>query len=142
MFLPVRIDGRLLVDGMLAHAVPTIPLRQMGASRVLAVHLKANWTNGEGPRHLFDVIGQCFAIAQQMNCSVWRQAADLVIEPNVNGYKYDDFEHSVALVRAGELVTRAAIPEIKKWLEPQPATSHSKKRAHPQVAHPAVVPAD
>ncbi len=67
MFLPVRFKGRLLVDGMLAHAVPTVPLRMMGAERVLAVHLKGHWTNGEGPRHLFDVIGQCFAIAQQMN---------------------------------------------------------------------------
>ncbi|GAC1513654.1 MAG: hypothetical protein NVS1B11_26640 [Terriglobales bacterium] len=142
MFLPVRINGRLLVDGMLAHAVPTIPLRQMGASRVLAVQLKGSWTNGEGPRHLFDVIGQCFSIAQQMNCNVWRQAADLVIEPDVNGYRYDDFEHSATLIRAGELVTRADIPEIRKWLERQPATAHSNKRPHPQVARPATVPAD
>jgi len=36
MFLPVKIDGRLLIDGMLAHAVPSVPLREMGASRVLA----------------------------------------------------------------------------------------------------------
>jgi hypothetical protein len=37
-----------------------------------------------------------------------------MIEPDVNGFKYDDFEHSADLVRAGGLVTRAAIPEIKK----------------------------
>jgi len=37
--LPVNIRGRWLVDGMLAHAVPTRPLVEMGASRVLAVHL-------------------------------------------------------------------------------------------------------
>src|SRR5437868_14557689 len=66
MFSPVRINGRWLVDGMLAHPVPTVPLREMGAQRVLAVHLKGTWTNsGAGPRHLFDVIGQCFAIAQE-----------------------------------------------------------------------------
>jgi NTE family protein len=143
MFLPVRIQGRLLVDGMLAHAVPTTPLRQMGAKRVLAVHLKGTWTNGEGPRHLFDVIGQCFAIAQQMNCSLWRQAADLVIEPNVTGYKYDDFEHSRDLIQAGEMVTRAAIPEIEKWLQPAPALEQQVKR-HPRahVVRSAAVPAD
>jgi len=117
MFLPVKIRGRLLIDGMLSHTVPTQPLRQMGAERVLAVHLKGKWTNGEGPRHLFDVIGQCFAIAQEMNSSQWKQAADLVIEPDVNGYKYDAFEHSAELVRAGEIVTRAALPEIRKWLQ-------------------------
>lgn len=123
MFLPVKIRGRLLIDGMLAHTVPTRPLRQMGADRVLAVHLKGKWTNGEGPRHLFDVVGQCFAIAQDMNSSQWKPAADLVIEPDVNGYKYDAFEHSAEFVRAGELVTRAALPEIRKWLQAEPVCS-------------------
>jgi hypothetical protein len=90
----------------------------MGAQRVLAVHLRGTWTNGDtGPRHLFDVIGQCFAIAQEMNCGVWKAAADLVIDPDVNGYKYDDFERSAGLIRAGETATRAALPEIRKWLQ-------------------------
>ena len=46
------------------------------------------------------MIGQCFAIAQEMNCGVWKAAADLVIDPDVNGYKYDDFERSSDLIRA------------------------------------------
>jgi len=130
MFLPVKIRGRLLIDGMLSHAVPTRPLRQMGADKVLAVHLKGSWTNTDGPRHLFDVIGQCFAIAQAMNCSVWNQAADLVIEPDVNGFRYDAFEHSAELVKAGEIVTRAAIPEIRAWLDPQRSAKTKKAQIH------------
>jgi NTE family protein len=141
MFLPVKIDGRLLVDGMLAHAVPSVPLREMGADRVLAVHLKGNWANGEaGPRHLFDVIGQCFSIAQDMTCGVWKQAADLVIQPDVNRYKYDAFEHTAALVEAGEVVTRAAIPAIKKWLQIEAAEKAKLHSAN--VVQPAAVPAD
>ena len=140
MFLPVKIRGRQLIDGMLSYTVPTAPLRQMGADRVLAVHLKGRWTTGEGPRHLFDVIGQCFSIAQEMNCHVWKQAADLVIEPDVNGFKYDAFEHSAALVRAGEEVTRAAIPEIRKWLQAEPA--RATRSLNPAVVNPATMPAD
>ncbi len=118
MFLPVTIRGRMLIDGMLAHAVPTRPLRQMGSKHVLAVQLKGTWTQADsGPRHLFDVIGQCFAIAQEMNSGYWKQAADLVIEPDVTGHKYDDFEHASDLIRAGELATRAALPNIRKWLQ-------------------------
>src|SRR6476469_7816560 len=83
MFLPVKIRGRLLVDGMLAYAVPTSPLVEMGAKHVMAVHLKGRWTNGNAPRHLFDVIGPCFAIAQDMCSSHWKEAADLVVEPDV-----------------------------------------------------------
>jgi NTE family protein len=140
MFLPVKIRGRLLVDGMLAHAVPTVPLREMGAERVLAVYLKGHWANEDGPRHLFDVIGQCFSIAQEMNCGVWKQAADLVVQPDVNGYKYDAFEFSSELVRAGEVVTRAALPEIRKWLSQAPQAKAKVSTA--AITQPAPVSAD
>jgi len=140
MFQPVKIRGRFLIDGMLSHTVPTQPLRQMGAERVLAVHLKGKWTNNDGPRHLFDVIGQCFAIAQEMNSSQWKQAADLVIEPDVNGFKYDAFEHSAELVRAGEIVTRAALPEIRKWLQAEPVRVARMRKS--SAVNPAAVPAD
>jgi NTE family protein len=137
MFLPVEIRGRQLIDGMLAHAVPAIPLREMGAERVLSVHLKGKWTNGDGPRHVFEVIGQCFAIAQELNSSVWKQASDLVIEPDVTAFKYDDFEHSADLVRAGEAATRAALPEIRKWLQ-----AEVPSRPNVRVVQTAAVPAD
>jgi hypothetical protein len=63
-----------------------------------------------------------------MNCSVWKQAADMVIEPDVNGYKYDDFEHAAHLVKSGELAMRAAIPEIRNWLQPEPAVPQRQPR--------------
>lgn len=127
VFLPVKVNGRLLVDGMLAHSLPTKPARDMGADRVLAVSLRSHWKTNEGPRHIFDVIGQCFSIAQDINCASARGCADLVIEPDVTGYRYDDFEHSAALVAIGEAAAHAALPEIRKWLEPAPqkAAAHS-----------------
>src|ERR1700731_936455 len=86
MFLPVNIRGRWLVDGMLSHPVPTVPLREMGADRVIAVHLRGQWSKNGAPRHLFDVIGQSFAIAQDKMSHLWRGDADLVIEPDVAGF--------------------------------------------------------
>ncbi len=117
MFQPIQINGRLLVDGMLSHAVPTRPLRQMGAMPVVAVHLKGRWAGGEKPRHLFDVIGQCFAIAQEMNSRRWKQAADLIIRPDVSEFKYDAFEYSADLIRAGAQAACDAVPEIRRLLK-------------------------
>lgn len=116
MFLPVNIDGRWFVDGMLAYAVPTRPVRQMGVERVIAVHLKGTWSKSKAPRHVFDVIGQCFAIAQDMNSSLWRTSADLVVEPDVNGFEYDAFANNSDLISAGETAMRAAMPAVKRWL--------------------------
>src|SRR5450755_1094956 len=117
MFLPVEIRGRYLVDGMLSHPVPTRPLRQMGAERVLAVQLKGQWSKTIAPRHLFDVIGQSFAIAQEMTSAVWRSAADIVIEPDVAGFDYDDFKRAGELIRVGEVAMRTALPQVRRWLE-------------------------
>jgi len=69
-----------------------------------------------------------------MNCGVWKAAADLVIDPDVNGFKYDDFERSAELIRSGEAATRAALPEIRKWLhQPEPA----RKPQSPRLNQPA-----
>ncbi len=117
MFLPVEMGGRYLVDGLLSHPVPTRPLREMGADKVIAVHLKGTWSNGGAPRHLFDVIGQSFAIAQDAMSSLWRNAADIVVEPEVSGFAYDDFKRATDLIKVGEAAMRKALPEVKKWLE-------------------------
>jgi len=117
MFLPVEIRGSWLVDGMLSYPVPTVALREMGAERVLGVHLKGQWSKTRAPRHYFDVIGQSFAIAQDVISPVWRGAADIVIEPDVAGFDYDDFKRAGELIRVGELAMRRALPQVRKWLE-------------------------
>ena len=136
MFLPVEIRGRYLIDGMLSHPVPTRPVREMGADRVLAVHLKGTWAADGAPRHLFDVIGQSFAIAQDAMSTLWRDAADLVIEPDVAGYGYDDFKRAADLIRVGEAAMREALPEVRKWLAvPAEATYPAvERRSEPRTA--------
>jgi len=140
MFLPVEIRGRWLVDGMLSHPVPTSPLHEMGADRVIAVHLRGQWSKDGAPRHLFDVIGQSFAIAQDQMSHLWRGAADVIVEPDVAGFAYDDFKRAGELITSGEIATRKVLPEIRKWLE-TPETSAAAK-AHPAVARPVPMPAD
>lgn len=117
MFQPVNIRGRYLVDGMLSHPVPTRPLREMGADRVIAVHLRGTWAAGGPPKNLFAVIGQSFAIAQDAMGSIWRSAADLVVEPDVAGFAYDDFKRADELIRVGEHAMRQALPEVRRWME-------------------------
>jgi NTE family protein len=145
MFLPVEIRGRYLIDGMLSHPVPTRPLREMGADRVLAVHLKGTWSNGGAPRHLFDVIGQSFAIAQDAMSSLWKESADLVVEPDVAGFGYDDFKRADDLIRSGEVAMRKALPAVRKWMEApaaEPAAANGSTNSDPAVARPAPMPAD
>lgn len=132
MFLPVNVNGKLLVDGMLAYPVPTVPLREMGADRVIGVFLSSQWSNLKGPRHVFDVIGQCFSIAQE-KMNGWESSADLVLLPDVRGFSYDDFAHASELIKAGEAVAREALPKIKSWLE-EPQSIVTAARPAPVVS--------
>lgn len=116
MFLPVNVNGRLLVDGLLAHGVPAGPLREMGAEKILSIFLSANWVKPKGPRHVFDVIGQCFSIAQAKMSGPWKAASDLILEPAIGEFGYDDFGRAKDLIHAGEEVARAALPQIRQWL--------------------------
>jgi NTE family protein len=141
MFLPVEIEGRSYVDGMLAYAVPTTPLRRMGAERVLAVYLSTHWTQRRAPRHLFEIIGQCFSIAQDKMCELWKKDADRVLEPNVNGFSYNDFERAAELVEIGEKAGLAILPELRALLN-APAPTVNIVASVPQIgaasSHPSV----
>lgn len=137
MFQPVRVDGRLMVDGLLAHAVPATPLRDMGAERVISVYLAAHWVKPGGPRHVFDVIGQCFSIAQERMCGPWKAASDVILEPEIGEFAYDDFVRSKDLIRCGEEAARAAMPLIRQWIPAKNTASAANVNPVPAIADPS-----
>jgi|SRR5215469_9136642 len=116
VFTPVKARGQSLVDGALTHPVPTQPLTDMGLDRIIAIHLRTRVGLG-GPRNIFDVIARCYAIAQERGISSWRLSADLVVEPDVRLFRFDDFERTSDLMSAGESAMHAALPEVLRWFE-------------------------
>jgi NTE family protein len=141
MFHPVQIDGRLMVDGLLSHPVPAVPLKQMGAEKVIAVYFSSHWVGNTGPKHFMDVIGQCFSIASSRMCEQWQSSADLVLEPDVSAFAYDAFAHVNELVKVGEEAARAALPQIRDWIT-DPATAEPAAAAELSKSPmgPATVP--
>jgi len=116
MFTPVEINGVLHVDGMLSYEVPTTPLKEMGIDCVLGVHLQSRWSGTNEPGHFFDVIGQCFAIAQTRMSQHWEHDADLLLRPDVGAFAFDDFARADEMIAIGEQSMRAALPELKQKL--------------------------
>src|SRR5712671_3129658 len=115
MFVPVEVNGRILVDGFLAAPVPVDALRKMGADVVIAIFLEA--ANNRKPTSIVDVIGLSFAILQRHADLEWRRTADIIVEPIVKDFLWDDFEKTSELIAAGEAAARAALPKIRAALE-------------------------
>lgn len=110
LFVPIQYDGRTLVDGFLTSPVPVEGALLLGAEAVIAVFLESGGI--ENPRTAVDIISRSFNIIQGHSEIAWRQQADVVIEPDVTSFAWDDFSKTPELVAAGEEAAKKAIPEI------------------------------
>lgn len=119
LFTPVAYQGRLLVDGAIAASVPVEPLREARVGLVIGVHLKMSGGPAHVPTNLFQVIGQSFQIAQSRTTATWRDHCDVVIEPEVNGFEWDDFKQVDELVAAGERATLRVLPQLHALVKSQ-----------------------
>ncbi|MBI4465982.1 MAG: patatin-like phospholipase family protein [Acidobacteria bacterium] len=128
LFLPIAYDGSLLVDGGLVSEVPAAVAKKLGADIVIGVALQ-NLSLSEEPKSVVDVLGRSFSIAQQAAEPIWRQHADLVVEPTVSQFNWDDFGRADELMAAGADAMRAALPRLRGLLQPAPAPAEARRAA-------------
>lgn len=114
LFVPIQFEDRTLVDGFLTAPVPVEGTLLLGADIVIAVFLEAG--SLEHPRTAADVISRSFTIIQRHADLAWRQQADVIIEPDVKPFVWDDFTRTNELVAVGEAAAQAAIPQIREVL--------------------------
>lgn len=114
LFVPIQYDGRTLVDGFLTAPVPIEGTLLLGANLVIAVYLEAG--NVEQPRTFTDVLSRAFNILQRHSDLAWRTQADIIIEPDVKSFVWDDFTKTREMVAAGEAAALAALPQIRAAL--------------------------
>jgi NTE family protein len=127
LFVPIQFEGRTLVDGFLTSPVPVEGALLLGADIVIAVYLEAG--NLEQPRTFTDVLSRSFTIIQRHADLAWRQQADVIIEPDVKPFVWDDFTRTPDLVVAGEAAALAALPEIRAALSGQKRDPTTEKVA-------------
>lgn len=114
LFVPIQHEGRTLVDGFLTAPVPVEGALLLGAEIVIAVYLEAG--NIEQPRTFTDVLSRSFTIIQRHADIAWRQQADVIIEPDVTSFVWDDFTKASDMIAAGEQAAVAALPQIRAAL--------------------------
>jgi NTE family protein len=110
LFVPIQYEGRTLVDGFLTSPVPVEGALLQGADFVIAVYLEAGGISN--PRTAVDIISRSFNIIQKHTDVSWRQQADVVIEPDVSNFAWDDFTKTPELIAAGEAAAAKVVPEI------------------------------
>ena len=115
IFNPVRIDGKLLVDGGIKNSVPVGIARALGADYVVAVDV--GFCVKEGPiKNIFQIILQAFQITGEELNKHQSLGADLVIKVDLGNIDQVAFDKSRETVQKGIEAAEAAIPQLKKDL--------------------------
>ena len=132
LFLPIRYQGRLLVDGFVSMEVPAEPLLQMGVDKIISVAIP-NQEGSDEYGSMLSVVSRCFQIMSERTQNSWRRYSSIVIAPAVADMSWDSFASAKKLIQSGEQAARAAMPVILKWLAaPNP---DPEKKAAPLGPH-------
>ena len=125
LFQPIRYHDQLLVDGAMCMEVPAQLARKMGATHVISVCLPMQGP-AVVPSNMLQVVNRCFQILQSRAEENWRRHSDVIITPDVTSIAWDGFKSGREMIEAGERAAEAALPQIKKWLEPAPVATALK----------------
>jgi NTE family protein len=115
-FAPIRVDGRLMVDGGIVNNVPVDVAREMGADRLIVVDVGA-------PLLAESELNSPFAITMQMLDVLMKQRtaqvmaaldpADITIVPALGDIGSASFDRAVETIPLGEAAAEAALPRLR-----------------------------
>lgn len=113
IFVPEKIDGRLLVDGGVIDRVPVSVVKEMGADIVIAVDV-AKVNIHTDISNIYDVIMRSLDIMQMELVESREVASDVMIKPPVEMFNSKAFTDLEKIIKIGETETRRYIEGIKK----------------------------
>lgn len=135
VFAPVTIEGRVLVDGGLVDNLPVDAAREMGAGIVLAVDASTQLRPAEQLQSLFSVLSQVVTLAGHENLGRARRMADVLLQPDLEGYAASDFNDFAAIVDRGERAARARLADLARY---SATTGDFRRWQHRRAVSPPV----
>lgn len=115
IFVPEKLDGRLLVDGGVVDRVPVSVVKEMGADIIIAIDVSHVKTNAE-ITSIYDVIMQSLDIMQKELVTHREIASDFMIRPRVEMYSSRAFTNIEEIIKIGEEETRKHMDSIQKYI--------------------------
>jgi NTE family protein len=116
VFLPVKRDGKLLVDGGVSCNVPADVVRGMGSRVVLAIDATAGIRRLGEPYNLFQVIVQSVYSMSRHLTRYHLIHADVVVAPEMKGVGWEDLERTREIIEFGRQAMREKLPVLKNAL--------------------------
>jgi NTE family protein len=135
IFAPVEIDGGLYTDGGVVEYLPLNTLEEFDCQIRVGVHLGAYLDFSEPPQHILGMIMRVIGLVAVHNAQHSARLADVLIKPDLRGFGGFDLERADALIEAGYVSARQAIPDIKRAIEEHEAGIWKRMKSKLQRKH-------
>lgn len=118
VFPPVEIDGELLIDGGVVDNVPIWRAVELGAQRIVVLHVGNFVRKRPLPKRPIDVLIQSFSIARNhrflREMLTPPEGVELLVLPSVDPgpVRYDDFRQSRRLIEQGYVTAAGHLDEL------------------------------
>jgi NTE family protein len=118
VFSPVKVGGKLLMDGGFCNPVPADVVRAMGADFVIAVDISSRWVNVpenlSNSKDVYSVILNSFCAVEYQISKHILEKADLIVKPAVMTYNLLNFQKAGEIIEAGKIETERNLPRIRE----------------------------
>ncbi len=138
VFPPVESDGRVLVDGGALNNVPADVVRAMGADVVIAINVGFMGEKRDVSLSMLGLMGQTVDVMMHVSTRNSMKAADIIINPTLEGFASMDWRRSSELAeegyRAAEALKDKLLPfavDETTWNAYQEARRARRKMAFP-----------
>ena len=114
---PIRINGRVLIDGGWVSKVPVLAAFRRGADMVIGVDISPELEDTRELKKGFDVLVRANAIKAEALKNFQCKLVDVLIRPKVGRVHWADFNGALTLIEEGDRAATLKIPEIQEKIE-------------------------
>lgn len=116
IFNPMRIDGRLLVDGGIKNSVPVNIAKNMGADFIIACDVGFCVTKNKEITNILRMLLQSFQITGEELNTYQSKPAHVIIEPDLGELDQTAFDKSAEIIQKGQEAAEKALPLLRSKL--------------------------
>jgi NTE family protein len=141
-FAPIRVDGRLLVDGGIVNNVPVDVAQQIGAERLIVVDVGAPLMGDEQLNSPISISVQMLDILMKQRTQSILAAMDprdIKVLPDLGDIGSASFERAVEAIPTGVAAAEAVLPQLQAYAVSESAWAEWQQRHRRRAMDPLVV---
>lgn len=119
VYAPVEIDNKTLVDGGIVNNYPIELLKAKGVDYIIGVNVQGKLSDKDELTSVPSILMQIVGYQMYKGFEEKVEMTDLYLKPEVSQYGDFSFEAATEIIKAGEVVAKGHLTELKKIAERQ-----------------------